>query len=279
MSSHVRINANPGAKYPEQDAPNDARFSHNYGAIQSVATSHGQNDAGLFEVNFRDERYLPFEGAGAVSRWRIDLPQDCNAFDFDTLSDVIIRSSYTARDGGRRLADAARQSLRARWMTTDQTDGAAPMTPLRRLFRVRYEFSDAWTQFRNTVATGDASLTLSIDQDRFPFRYRGAAITISGFQLFATLTTPITQPTLTLTVTPPQGQGKDLALSAMNSVDSTVFSSGLLDPPPSVKVATATDWEISAKAGFPIATVRDLRCWLLTRPRRPPQKTTKPGAT
>jgi hypothetical protein len=36
--------------------------------MQSIATSHAQNDSGMFELNFRDERYLPFEGAGAISR-------------------------------------------------------------------------------------------------------------------------------------------------------------------------------------------------------------------
>src|SRR6185503_19522396 len=33
----------------------------------SVASSTAQNDSGVFEVSFRDERYMPFEGAGAVS--------------------------------------------------------------------------------------------------------------------------------------------------------------------------------------------------------------------
>jgi hypothetical protein len=32
--------------------------------IQSIATSRGRDDAGMFELQFRDERYLPFEGAG-----------------------------------------------------------------------------------------------------------------------------------------------------------------------------------------------------------------------
>ncbi len=60
-----------------------------YGATEAIATSTGQNDAGLFELNFRDERYLPFEYAGAVSRWRIELPIETNAFDIDTVSDLI----------------------------------------------------------------------------------------------------------------------------------------------------------------------------------------------
>lgn len=41
----------------------------------SVATSTAQNDAGVFEFSFRDERYMPFEGAGAVSTWRLLLPK------------------------------------------------------------------------------------------------------------------------------------------------------------------------------------------------------------
>lgn len=49
----------------------------------------------MFELNFRDERYLPFEYAGVISRWRIDMPKDCNAFDLDSFSDVIIKPNYT----------------------------------------------------------------------------------------------------------------------------------------------------------------------------------------
>src|SRR5208283_3761099 len=42
------------------------------GGVQ-VATSTGQNDAGLFDVNLRDERWLPFEGRGAISTWSLEL--------------------------------------------------------------------------------------------------------------------------------------------------------------------------------------------------------------
>ena len=56
-------------KYERQDV--DPRFTGSVGAIQSVVTSNAQNDSGMFEANLRDERYLPFEGAGAISQWRI----------------------------------------------------------------------------------------------------------------------------------------------------------------------------------------------------------------
>jgi hypothetical protein len=60
----------------------DPRFVKRFGATEAIATSTGQSDAGLFELNFSDERYLPFEYAGAAfSRWRIELPIETNAFD------------------------------------------------------------------------------------------------------------------------------------------------------------------------------------------------------
>lgn len=43
-----------------EDLGNDTRFAYNIGAIQSIATSHAQNDSGMFELNFNDERYLAF---------------------------------------------------------------------------------------------------------------------------------------------------------------------------------------------------------------------------
>jgi hypothetical protein len=65
-----------------------------------IATSRAQNDAGVFELNFHDERYMPFEGAGAVeSTWKLEMPKKLRAFDYNTISDVILHISYTAKDG------------------------------------------------------------------------------------------------------------------------------------------------------------------------------------
>lgn len=38
-------------------------------AVDAIAASTAQNDSGRFQLDFRDEKYLPFEGAGAVSLW------------------------------------------------------------------------------------------------------------------------------------------------------------------------------------------------------------------
>ena len=67
----------------------------------SIATSRAQNDGGVFEISFRGERYMPFEGAGAVSDWKLELPGGFRTFDYDTISDVLVHVSYTAKEDGR----------------------------------------------------------------------------------------------------------------------------------------------------------------------------------
>ncbi|MGH7716984.1 MAG: hypothetical protein ACREML_13430, partial [Vulcanimicrobiaceae bacterium] len=62
----------------------------------SVATSTAQNDAGVFELSFHDERYMPFEGLGAISQWKLALPTALPAFDYQTINDVIVSLSYNA---------------------------------------------------------------------------------------------------------------------------------------------------------------------------------------
>ena len=61
----------------------DDRFVDYTGTLQSIATSSANNDSGLFETNLRDERFLPFENAGAVSTWKLELPGDYRAFDYE----------------------------------------------------------------------------------------------------------------------------------------------------------------------------------------------------
>jgi hypothetical protein len=138
----------------------DPRIVRQYGAREAIATSSGQNDSGMFELSFRDERYLPFEFLGAVSRWRIELPRDNNFFDMDTLTDVVFSLNYTAREGGDMLAAAANEvaqcHVRHGWS----------------LFDVRNEFPDAWHVFQSGIRRDrecDRLLTLSLTRRLFPF--------------------------------------------------------------------------------------------------------------
>lgn len=113
--------------------PDDPRMVNTYAAKEAIATSSGQSDTGLFELNFRDERYLPFEYTGAVSCWRIELPQENNQFDVDTISDIILHLNYMAREGGEVLREAASEV--AQCYLPDQGI---------RFFDVKDDFPDLW---------------------------------------------------------------------------------------------------------------------------------------
>src|SRR5690606_26081597 len=44
---------------------------------ERIATSSAQNDSGIFELNFRDERYIPFENKGAAdSQWTLNMMEN-----------------------------------------------------------------------------------------------------------------------------------------------------------------------------------------------------------
>ncbi|GLH79783.1 hypothetical protein SSBR45G_46920 [Bradyrhizobium sp. SSBR45G] len=84
-------------------APDASVLRTNWCAQQQIALSSGISDSGLFQLDFRDDRYLPFEGTGAVSRWRLDMPPAANRIDFGSIADVVVDVSYTALDGGAAL--------------------------------------------------------------------------------------------------------------------------------------------------------------------------------
>ncbi len=67
---------------------------------QQIAISKGVNDSGMFVLNFQDERYLPFEGTGAISNWTLELSQNTPEDIVNSITDVIITISYTALYGG-----------------------------------------------------------------------------------------------------------------------------------------------------------------------------------
>ncbi|MBX8512477.1 toxin [Pseudomonas cichorii] len=68
----------------------------NMRASQQIAVSTGVDDDGLFVFNFDDERYLPFEGTGAISRWALQFSagqEDMIA----SITDIILHLRYTAK--------------------------------------------------------------------------------------------------------------------------------------------------------------------------------------
>lgn len=73
----------------------DENPRENLRASQQIALSSGMDDDGMFTLNFDDERYLPFEGTGAVSSWNLRFTRSTPEL-LASLSDVIVKVSYTA---------------------------------------------------------------------------------------------------------------------------------------------------------------------------------------
>ncbi|MFE6155818.1 hypothetical protein [Streptomyces sp. NPDC057889] len=151
----------------------DGRFVDYFSATQSIVTSSGQNDSGLFEAGLRDERLLPFEGAGTESVWNLELPKKFRQFDYGTISDAILHFRYTAREGGEQLRDVAVKNL--------QTMVAkANATGLGLLFSLRRDFPGEWSTFVN----GTKDFTTVLRKDHFPYLTQDKKISIAGFELY-----------------------------------------------------------------------------------------------
>lgn len=67
---------------------------------QQIVLSHGDNDDGQFTGD--DERYLPFEGTGSISRWHLAFTEQnpqIRERHIESLQDIILHLSYTAKPG------------------------------------------------------------------------------------------------------------------------------------------------------------------------------------
>jgi len=87
----------------QMSAQADAPLKENMRASQQIAVSSGVDDDGLFAFNFDDERYLPFEGTGAISRWTLTFSNPESQRDLiDSITDIVVHMRYTAKSGGMR---------------------------------------------------------------------------------------------------------------------------------------------------------------------------------
>jgi hypothetical protein len=187
--------------YARSTTQADDRFTDYFGATDTIVTSSGTTDSGLFETNLRDERFLPFEGAGAISTWKLTLPSEIRAFDYTTISDVLIHIRYTARDAGDPLGSQATKELVTMLDAAGQSSQAL-------LFCLRYDFPTEWSAFVN----GAGTFTVTLQKDYFPYAVQGAHtnLTIDALTLYAA-TTAATGTESVASVTPANMDSKALA--------------------------------------------------------------------
>jgi hypothetical protein len=135
----------------EGAGPEAATLRSDWRPNQQVALSRGVSDSGLFQLNYQDERYLPFEGTGAISRWRLELNGVQAAAQRQSLTDIIVTVQYTAITGGESFADAVKKKLKPK----DRGQ----------LFNVAYDFADAWSAFLSEPTRGVA---FALDRKQLP---------------------------------------------------------------------------------------------------------------
>lgn len=151
----------------------------------SIATSSGQSDGGQFELNFRDERYLPFEGAGTVSRWKLEFPSEFRSFDYDSISDVLMHLSYTA-DEDELYRNEVETSLGDLLNALAEGDGYPRLLSMSELHGSR------WQQMLRSEADdeGRLSMELPISGRYFPPVLRGKELTVTDVALLVWIEEP-----------------------------------------------------------------------------------------
>ncbi|GAA3573423.1 hypothetical protein GCM10022419_062990 [Nonomuraea rosea] len=135
---------------PQGDVP--ATLRGDWRPSQRIALSqveYPMENNGLFELRYDDERYLPFEGTGAVSTWRLELGGGRHGL-AGALTDVVLTVRYTAEHGGEVFTESVKGMLRP--------------YPAALLIDVARDFPQEWEAF---LAGGDR-LVLPLSPGLFP---------------------------------------------------------------------------------------------------------------
>jgi hypothetical protein len=236
LKNSLRINtANGDNDYPRntdgQGLPaDDIRFIENNIPVKAIAASSGQNDSGVFELNFRDERYLPFEGAGVISQWSLELFNDLPSnnpdfgkplrqFDYSTISDAILHIKYTAREDAGVFKNGAIDHLRYYF----SEDGA---TPSLRLFNLRQGFPTQWHRFLHpTDPASDNIFELEMSPSQFPIRDTEKTLKVNTIWLLARCTDPGTyNVAMTPLLDPPNDGSITMNLAPVNQYGGLHFN-------------------------------------------------------
>jgi hypothetical protein len=214
--------------HDEDQLLDDERFVEQLVPAKAVATSSAQFDSGVFELSFRDERYLPFEGAGAISEWKLELGGkhrlgaavvDMAQFDYNTITDLLLHLRYTAREDAGLFCQKAVQHLQ------DALAQPGGQLPQRRLFSLKQEFPTEWHRFLHPDVGQPQQLTLDL-RGRFPYLTAGHTLQVSGVELVAA-TTGSTLNSLTLTIQPAEDATPAVEFTGLTLVPHALYNGWL----------------------------------------------------
>jgi hypothetical protein len=202
----------------------------------------GNNDSGLFQLNFQDAEYLPFEGAGAESRWRFKLPQKLRSFDYSTISDLILHLAYTAKDGGATFEGNVNDSLVDSITSMALASGN---NRLNRAFSMKSDFPIKWHRFLNPEGTEGHAMTLDLTKERFPLMFSDYQIDIDRIDVL--FMTNAADPGLPITHGSVSGRTNLLAAGISGVLQGTVYFDPTADPLENL-TGTTGEWVIETPA-------------------------------
>jgi len=152
----------------EEEQPETDLLRVNWKPNQEIAISKADQDSGLFELSFGDERYLPFEGTGAISTWELSLPQATNRFDISTISDVIIHLDYTALNGGEVLSRQVKNLDQIKYYQGTLVVNLSAVYPAE------------WDKFKQQAKGSSSELKFKLSPEMFPFHVKNPSVDLDG---------------------------------------------------------------------------------------------------
>lgn len=144
---------------PKNQPPASIRSDWRSG--QQIAISRIEEDNGILDPYPDNERYVHFEGTGAVSRWRLELNGKKGEIDLDLLEDVIIKVEYTALQGGQAFGNAVKSMLKPH--------------PTTFLLDFALTYPDSWEEF---LTNEEEEFTVEVSRDMFPHMVGGKITSI-----------------------------------------------------------------------------------------------------
>lgn len=154
QNAKIRKSSECSIGYAESSQSSDSRFEYQNAINEIIFASSAMDDTGTFEINFGDERYLPFENSGAISEWKIEFPAVCNQVDLSAISDVIIHINYTA------LYDGALRIAAENYVNDNIPAGALIVSPVR-------DFPNEWNQMNDL-----SSMVFEVKKEMYPMYFK-----------------------------------------------------------------------------------------------------------
>jgi hypothetical protein len=144
---------------------------------ETVAITAPVSGPGVVELQQEQaEMLLPFEGLGVAGNWVLTMPKAANAFDFNTIADVVFTIEYTAI-----YSDELRQQVVQRLNADRTSDGE-------RAFSLRHHFADEWYNLHHPELFDDVNRrlrpVLEFTRSDYPPNLIEGSLKISHLTLF-----------------------------------------------------------------------------------------------